>query len=40
MKDLREAVGIKACIVVKIFKSWVKWDGHMMVRMKDEKLPK
>ena len=24
MKDLIEAVGIKPCIVVKIFKSWVK----------------
>ena len=39
MKDLREEVGTKACIVGKIVKSRVKWAGHM-IRMKDEKLPK
>ena len=39
MKDLREKVGTKACIVGKIVKSRMKWAGHM-VRMKDEKLPK
>ena len=39
MKDLREEVGTKACIVGKIVKSRMKWAGHM-VRMKDEKLPK
>ena len=39
MKDLREEVGTKACIVGKIVKSRMKWTGHM-VRMKDDKLPK
>ena len=39
MKDLREEVGTKACIVGKLVKSRMKWAGHM-VRMKDEKLPK
>ena len=39
MKDLREEVVTKACIDVKIVKSRMKWDGHI-VRMKDDKLPK
>ena len=39
MKDLREEVGTKACIVGKIVKSRMKWAGHM-VRMNDDKLPK
>ena len=39
MKDLREEVGTKACIVGKIVKSRIKWAGHM-VRMNDDKLPK
>ena len=39
MKDLREEVGTKACIVGKIVKSRMKWAGHM-IRMKDDKLPK
>ena len=39
MKDLREEVGTKACIVGKIVKSRMKLAGHM-VRMKDDKLPK
>ena len=39
MKDLREEIGTKACIVDKIIKSRVKWAGHV-VRMKDERLPK
>ena len=39
MKDLREEVGTKACIVGKIVKSRVKWAGHM-ARMKDDQLPK
>ena len=39
MKDLREEVGTKACIVDKIVKSRMKWAGHM-VRMKYDKLPK
>ena len=39
MKDLREEVGTKACIVGKIVKSRMKWAGHM-VRMKEDKLPK
>ena len=39
MKDLREEVGTKACMVGKIVKSRVKWAGHM-VRMKDDKLSK
>ena len=39
MKDLREEVGTKACVVGKIFKSWMKW-AERMVRMKDERLPK
>ena len=39
MKDLREEVGIKTCIVCKIVKSRMKWTGHM-VRMKYERLPK
>ena len=39
MKDLREVVGTKACIIGKIGKSRMKWAGHM-VRMKDDKLPK
>ena len=34
MKDLREEVGTKACIVGKIVKSRMKWAGHM-VPMKD-----
>ncbi len=34
MKDLREEVGNKPCIVGKIVKSRTKWAGHM-VRMKD-----
>ena len=38
MKDLREEVVTKACIVGKIVKRLVKWAGHM-VRMKDDKLP-
>ena len=29
MKDLREKVGTKACLVGKIVKSWMKWAGHM-----------
>ena len=28
MKDLREEVGTKACIVGKIVKSRMKWAGH------------
>ena len=39
MKDLREEVGTKACIVGRIVKSRLKWAGHM-VRMNDDKLPK
>ena len=39
MKDLREEVGTKACIVGKIVKSRIKWAGRM-VRMKDDKLQK
>ena len=39
MKDMREEVGTKACIVGKIVKSRIKWAGHM-VRMKDDTLPK
>ena len=39
MKDLREEVGTKACVVGKIVKSRIKWAGHL-VRMKDDKLPK
>ena len=35
IKDQREEVGTKACIVGKIVKSRMKW-----VRMKDDKLPK
>ena len=38
MKDLREEVGTKSCIVVKIVNR-MKWAG-LMVRMKDDKLPK
>ena len=38
MKDLREEVGTKACIVGKIVKSRMKWAGHM-IRMKYDKLP-
>ena len=37
MKDLREEVGTKACIVGKIVKIRIKWAGHM-VGMKDERL--
>ena len=37
MKDLREAVGTKACIVGNM--DWMKLAGHM-VRMKDKRLPK
>ena len=40
MKDLREEVGTKACIVGKIVKSPMKWAGYNMVRMKDKKLQK
>ena len=39
MKYLREEVGSKACIVLKIVKSRMTWTGHM-VRMKYDKLPK
>ena len=39
MKELREEVGTKACIIGKIVKSWMEWAGHM-VRMKDDTLPK
>ena len=39
MKDPREEVGTKACIVGKIVKSRMKWAGHM-VRMKYDKSPK
>ena len=39
MKDLREEVGTKVCIVGKIVKSRMKWAGHM-VSMKDDTLPK
>ena len=39
LKDLREEVGTKACIVGTIVKIRMKWAGHM-VRMKDDKLPK
>ena len=39
MKDMREEVENKYCIVGKIVKSRMKWAGHM-VRMKDDKLPK
>ena len=39
IKDLREEVGTKACIVGKIVKSRMKWAGHL-VRMNDDKLPK
>ena len=39
MKDQREEVGTKACIVGKIAKSRMKWDEHI-VRMKDDTLPK
>ena len=39
IKDLREEVVTKSCIVGKIVKSRMKWAGHM-VRMKDDKLPK
>ena len=39
MKNLREEVGTKACIIGKIAKSRTKWAGHM-IRMKDNTLPK
>ena len=39
MKDLREEVGTKACIVGRIVKNQMKWAGHM-VRTKDERSPK
>ena len=39
MKDMREEVGTKACIVGKIDNSRMKWTGHM-VRMKYDQLPK
>ena len=39
MKDLREEIGTKACIVGKIVKSRIKLAGHV-VRMNDDKLPK
>ena len=39
MKDLREEIGTKACIVGKIVKSRIKWAGHVF-RMNDDKLPK
>ena len=39
MKDLREEVGNRACVVGNIVKSRMKLAGHM-VRMKDESLPK
>ena len=39
MKDLREEVETKACLVGKMVKRRIKWAGHM-VRMKDERLPK
>ena len=39
MKDMRDEVGTKACIVCKIVKSRMKWAGHL-VRMKDDKLLK
>ena len=39
MKDLREEVVTKACIVGKIVKSRMNWAGHI-IRMKDDKLPK
>ena len=40
MKDLREEVGTKACIVGQIVKkSRVKWAGDMVI-MKDERLLK
>ena len=38
MKDLREEVGTKYCIVGKLVQSRMKWAGHM-VRMIDESLP-
>ena len=38
MKDLREEVGTKACIVGNVVKSRMKWTGHK-VRMEDERLP-
>ena len=39
MKDLREEVGTKACIVGNMVKSRMKWAGHI-IRMKAERLPK
>ena len=39
MKDLREEVGTKACIVGKIVNRRMKWAGHM-IEMKDERLLK
>ena len=39
MKDLKEEVGTKACIVGQIVKSRMKWTG-LMVRMKDHRLSK
>ena len=39
MKDLRDDVGTKDCIVGRIVKSRIKWAGYM-VRMNDERLPK
>ena len=39
MKDMREEVGTKSCVVGKIVKSRMKSAGHM-VRMKYDKLPK
>ena len=39
MKDQREEDGTIACIVGKIVKTRMKWDGHI-VRMKDDTLPK
>ena len=39
MKNLREEVGTKACIIGKIVKSRMKWAGHL-VRMKDDTLPR
>ena len=39
MKDLREEVVTKDCIVGRIVKSWMKWAGHMVI-MKDERLQK
>ena len=39
MDELREEVGIQKCLMGRLVKSRMKWAGHVVERMKEDRLP-